>query len=243
MNIQNSRNEDGFRFVAGNGPVGSVGKSCRFSTGRTSLALGFGMVLLVGSLKSQAGLFMNVGSVLILPETADQAVEFFVENQSDVPIFVAGLSWNLQVADSGPPERGGLGIESGPVIERLDLITGAFFEANHTEPVDAGSVLQFANWTVTTESGVLAIDPGAVVLMGIAYFDTTEFVAEESWDLFAGTTINGPTTFFNALGEVIPVSIGEGRLAVVPEPTEWACFVGLMLGGWCVWRRRRYVTI
>ncbi len=185
---------------------------------------------------ARAQLFIDMGHVSLESNLAGQAVDLFVEN-TGAPLAISGLSFNIQVADSGPASQGGLGVIDGPDITGIDLLTGSVFAGNHTSPQDAGSIPQFLNWTVTTSSGAIILEKGIRYKLASITFDTTGF-HNGTWDLSVGETLNGPTKFFQINGpnvtDLIPY-MHDGGLTVtatpVPEPAESAFLAALVLAG------------
>ena len=173
--------------------------------------------LLAGSLLAcQGQLIINVGNTDLLPNTSGQVVNLFVQNTGVSAIDVAGLSINIQVADSGPPP--GLGSISGPHITGVDILTGTVFQSNNSGQADAGSVPQFANWTTSTSSGTVSLGAGTTTKLTTVTLDTTGFSSPATWAFNLGNTINGQTKYFDSVGNDILPTIIDGTISVVPEP-------------------------
>ena len=189
---------------------------------------------------SRGQLSITVGNYDLLPNTSGQQIELFVQNLGNAAVNVAGLSLNVQVADSGPAP--GLGSIPGPHITSVDIVTGTVFQLSNNDSgqENAGSSPQFANWTTTTSSGTVSLGAGTTTELALVTLDTTGFSNPASWHFYLGSTINGPTKYFNATaGDILP-SIFDGFISV-PEPNAAVIVCGLLLGWVAVrrWPRRR----
>jgi hypothetical protein len=177
-------------------------------------------------LSANAQLSIEVGHFNLIPNTPGQEIEIQVRNTSLSPISVAGLSLNVQVADSGPAP--GLGHIAGPAITKVDILKGSVFEFNNTGQQDAGSSFQFANWTTTTDSETVTFEPQSSTPLAILTLDTTGFTTPASWNFNLGNTINGPTMYFDSEGGESFPSISDGTLSV-PEPTTMVLLAAALL--------------
>lgn len=186
--------------------------------------------------RSCAGILIEVGQVELLPDRSGQEVSFFARNTTAQDIFVAGLTLNVQVEDSGP---GALGTVLGPTITGMEVLVGTPFSLNNTGQVNPGSAPQFANRTTTTQSGTIALPASDPFLLGTVTFDTTGFFAGESFQLILGATINGSTAYFDESGTRLVPEILDGLLVVVPEPASMAWVGGFLLSTAWFWRRYR----
>lgn len=74
-----------------------------------------------------------------------------------------------------------------------------------------------AHVRILTDSGTVSASSGLLATLCI---DTTG-IDSGTYTLSLGNTLNGPTAFLANTGEV-PISITEGTLTVVPEPTGLA---------------------
>lgn len=166
-------------------------------------------------------LFIDVGNFPVLPDTPGQVLDLYVVNTGPDPVSVAGLSFNVQINDSGPGDRGGLGGIPGPSITKVDILTDTLFGANNTGQVNGQGALQFANARTTTSSGTVSIGVGNPILLGRIEIDTTGFFSPETWELRLGNTVNGPSRFFLWGGDALIPMITDGMITAVPEP-GWA---------------------
>jgi hypothetical protein len=214
--------------------------STRVSWGSGVRCLGGFLVGLSGV--AHAGLLIHVGDVQLLPNLPNQSVPFFVENTGDTDILVAGFSWNMQVADGGVENFLTPGVIPGPSITAVDILTGTPFQSNNTDQFTGGNIPQFANWTTTTSSGSIALTAGETFLLGTAIFDTTGFNFGDSFDLFLGNTINGPTKYFDLEGGELLALVFDGTLAVIPEPHQTAAVAVCLLGVGLALRKTRRST-
>jgi hypothetical protein len=176
---------------------------------------------------AHGALLIDVGTFSVLPNTPGQVLDIYVLNTGPEPVSVAGLSLNVQVGDSGPADRGGLGLLPGPSVASVNILTDALFGGNNTGQVDGAGALQFANARTTTSSGAIDVEVGSPFLLGRVEVDTTGFFFPGSWELRLGNTVNGSTRFFDELGNVIIPTITDGIITAVPEPASAAVAAGL----------------
>lgn len=193
---------------------------------------------------ASAVLFLDVGTVQVPENASGFQFEIYVNNTGDEAVEVAGLIFNLQVADSGPADRGGLGSIAGPEIASVDILTGTAFASNNTGQFDGAGSLQFANASVTTGSGTVPLLANTLTLVATVTLDTTGFFSPGTWELRLGDTVNGSTRFLDASAESILPIIQNGFLVAVPEPAGMVALTALgalAWGGarrWVVARRR-----
>lgn len=200
---------------------------------------GLALILCFAASHGRAALIIDVGSVGLQPNAANQSVVFSIRNDDVVGIDVAGLSFNIQVADGGPGAGGSV---LGPHITGVNILTGTSFAANNTGQTDVGSVPQFANWTTTTSAGHVTLAGLSSITLASVTFDTTGFSDPQSWDLWLGGTLNGPTIYFAEGGGQIVPTINDGSIAVVPEPRQAGVMAALFILSAVVfqqWRARR----
>ena len=183
------------------------------------------------------GAMLNVGTVVLRENEANQMVQFFVSGAGQQ---TPGMNFSIQVADGGP-EVADLdlgtdefpGLIDGPAITALDILTGTIFGANNTGQRDGGlpvgTLPQLAVANTTTTSGFIEPDG----LLASVTFDTTGFfIADEPWDLIISRTLSGETIF--PFGDELEISDGK---IVLPEPTT--CLLLLPGSAWLLTRRRR----
>ena len=202
-----------------------------------------------GSAGESGPLFVEVGTHQLMPNEPGQWVTLTARNESASPVVLAGLNFNVQIADSGPVREGGFGLIDGPNITQVDLVTGTLFAGTHTGTTPAaGNVPQAGLWTVTTLTGTLSLAPGQVVTLARVEIDTGGFQSQESWtlSLTAGAPggLQSTTSFVRlvdgGLVDAVDVRFNPG-LVVVPEPRSVAGVAALGLAVWVCARgvRRR----
>src|SRR6187399_2311115 len=139
----------------------------------------------------EGALVINVGNRNLLPNTAGQVVEVFIQNTGGTAIDVGGASINIQVADSGPPP--GIGSIPGPRITAANILTGTIFQSNNSGQQDITAIPQFVNSFVTTSNGTVSFGPGATTKIATVTLDTTGFSTPATWDFKLGNTVSGST--------------------------------------------------
>lgn len=163
-----------------------------------------------GALPALADPIVVVGDHLLLPDTPNQSIAVYVSGGQAVQ----GLNFYSQL---GPDPWA----TDGPVLSSLDILTGTIFAGNNTGAIDVEQAFgvdlpMFEGRTTTTLSGSVA----ATGLLGTITIDTSG-IQSGTWDLRLEDTANGPTTFAG-----VPISITDGSIRVVPEPT--AALLGLL---------------
>jgi hypothetical protein len=202
-----------------------------------------------GSAGESSPLFVEVGTHRLMPNQPGQWVSLIARNESSSAVALAGLNFNVQIADSGPVSEGGFGFINGPNITQVDLVTGTLFAGNHTgTTAAAGNAQQAGLWTVATLTGTVSIGPGQVITLARVEIDTGGFHTEESWTLSLTAGVPGglqSTTSFVQLGEggmvdAVDVRFNPGSV-MVPEPRSVAGVAALGLAAWVCGRsiRRR----
>ncbi len=205
-----------------------------------------GAVALLFSPSLSAQILIQVGSNSLLPDTANQSIDFFMTGQSPSAYNFQGFEFNMQVGDGGAA-AGGTSV--GPRITGVDLVAGTLFENNNLGTQDASGQPQnqhplLAFYSTITLSDTVTLLPGATPSIARVTFDTTG-LNSGNWTLALGLTVNGPTKFVNLAipghdgnGNIFP-TITDGSLAItaVPEPMM-APLVGALLLGFVAWRRR-----
>jgi len=160
-----------------------------------------------------------VGNHALRPNMANQTIAIGVTGADPIE----GLNFRIQVEDGGPLPPAA-GPPTGPVITSVDLITGTIFADNFSEQTDLLRLDQIWVQSVTTESGTVIADG----LLATVTFDTSGFT-QGSFRLALAETLDGPTDFAG-----IPITITDGMLHVVPEPSNWimglpVCLVMILL--------------
>jgi hypothetical protein len=162
-------------------------------------------------------LSISVGSQTINP-APNQTLTFTVNNSSPSAVDVAGLNFNIQLGDG----------TVGPTITGVDLLTGTPFASNNTGQTDNSSGAHQAFWTVTTSSGAVSLSPGSTKVATVT-FDGTSLTSGQNWGLFLEATHNGPTRYLDTTVNAndIPMTITDGSLTIVPEPSTYALISGV----------------
>lgn len=195
-------------------------------------------------LTCDAALILSPGTVSLQPNQANQTVPFSINNTGSAQS-VTGLEFWVQIGDGFHEVPGSS--DNGPNLMAVNLVTGTAFAGNNGGQTDF-LFSQLANSVVATSSGTVTLQPGPNALATLT-FDTTGFFGG-TWDLKFDDvfSVSGfKATRFGALdnGTVVPVGlqIGDGQLAVIPEPSAiiTACVLVLAAAGHALrrWQRRR----
>jgi hypothetical protein len=122
------------------------------------------------------------GTHMLLPNTSGQQVPIMVTGGEAV----SGVDLFVQVGDGGATVGG---VDTGPIITQLDLVTGAIFAANHTEIFTDPAPLIWGA-TTTTASGFVTAN-GRLAMLTI---DTTGITSGQ-FALILNPPSTGPTAF------------------------------------------------
>ena len=169
------------------------------------LVAAFGLVVVTCS--ADAGLAVNVGNVSLNADQAGQERTFNFTGSATVTDF----EFDIQVGDGGT-DLGGTA--SGPRITSIDLVGSAFGSGGTQTNVISyalarQSILELAS-TTNLFDGVLAK----------VTFDTTGMLDSSSQSLLlSGVAGSFSTSFYNN-SVLVPLSIANGTLTVVPEPAS-----------------------
>lgn len=193
-------------------------------------------------------LYIDIGEILLQPNTSGQKVEFYVTGGADVE--VQSLDFYIQVADGGPEAADFfselVGVV-GPAIESIDLETGTIFAPNND-----GQMASPDPWPQQQDAGIATKwdDPTPVYAEGLiatVYFDTTNPLLADSpdqpWDLRLDEILDGlagsdiGTAFMRMDGDSLEKLYPEaprGTIRIIPEPSAWVMLslLGLGLLGW-----------
>jgi hypothetical protein len=159
--------------------------------------------------------FGDEGTIVLLPDLAEQKVEFHITGET----MIDGLELNLQIGDGGI-ELGGTDV--GPIITGIDFVTGTIFEGRSPKPQPVVDYPRAVQHTVDIASKVAA--SGLLV--------TVTFNTEGVWGgdmqlLLKGVAGAFDTTLFDGQD---PVAVGIPQttmIQVVPEPTTAALVMAL----------------
>ncbi|MFO1499943.1 MAG: hypothetical protein U1G07_16390 [Verrucomicrobiota bacterium] len=183
--------------------------------------------LLATALSAQAQFAINIGTVQVQPNQANQQIFIDVSNVSSA----GALDFYVQIADGFPDVPGST--QNGPNITAVDIVTGTLFDGNNDGgQVGSGLGLQHQYRGVLTQTGTVS-GSGRLATVTI---DTTGFNSG-SWALRVGTVHNGPTQFYDTNFDPLPGNITDGTLAIVPEPAAYAMAMGILAFGFVSVRR------
>ncbi len=186
------------------------------------------LVVWAAASPAMAAVVVDVGDQSLLPNTPGQVFEIFVDGGDPV----AGVQFNLQVADGGPELAGLGGSIDGPEITNVDIFTRTIFATNNVGEQGGGSIAPqlWESWTSTTSGTVPAQG-----LLATVTIDTTGFFAG-TWDLWIAPTLQGDSTLLDSGVEVV---IENGSITVIPEPSAVAVWSLLGVAGLFLVARRR----
>ncbi len=197
-------------------------------------------LLLASFGKVSAAFIIVVGDYELAPGLPDQKVELYFSN-TIAPQEVAGLDFNLQVADGGPEATGGS--VDGPSITNVDLKTNTVFGGVAATQVTAPSLDQVRVESITLDSGTVSVPVASdsSLLMATVTFDTTGFnTLGASWTLKINGTLNGNSQFLDGGANAVAISetAGSISIAAVPEPEAFALVAAGFLVLFRLWTRR-----
>ncbi len=182
------------------------------------------LAIVLGNASASAQVRIRVGEVVLLPNTADQVVEFKVSNSSRTNILVEGFELNVQVGDGGMIVGG---IDVGPAITRVDLVTGTLFQANSIGTRDAsgrpqGEHPMLGLYSTVTAASTVSIPAGSTTRLARVTFDTRALESGR-WPLAFGLTANGSSRYVNlaagglgAADQIVPL-IQDGFLKIAED--------------------------
>ncbi len=172
------------------------------------------LIALSGSL--QAALSINVGNTNLLPNTPGQAVELFVTGGD----LVQGMNLYTLITDGFSVIPGST--MDGPNITGINLTSGTIFSGNNTGGMFTSSD-QYWISQISTSTGTVSAN-GLIATLTV---DTTGFnLGSGPFSLKLSGTPDGDTDF-----APIPITITNGQLSIIPEPSTWALAACLMLFG------------
>ncbi|MEM1108092.1 MAG: hypothetical protein AAGH99_05305 [Planctomycetota bacterium] len=183
-------------------------------------------LLAVFSCQVSAGITVDVGDYLLLPDTADQVVEITVS--TDTSDTIALMNFLAEV--SGPPNN--------PLISEIDFDSesGLLFFGNSD-----GYVSSFSNGSIEQGSITVATLGSEVLAQGNirVLIDTTGILSGGVWS-FSLTDIAGnpqnDSSFADQNAAPVAAIFSNGSLTVIPEPSS-ALLVALVTFVCC---RRRH---
>ncbi len=174
---------------------------------------------------------IDVGTHVLLPDTPGQKIPIYVVPSADAP-GVAGVNFNVQVADGGPEAPGG--VIDGPAITHVELIDDPTFGVcifgtvpNQGHFGAGGIIPQFYVENTATLSGAVAPDG----LLAVVTIDTTGFLPGEGpWPLMIDGTRNGETRLDDNTPAVnpIPLEMINGSIVLVAGAAPAEEIAGLL---------------
>lgn len=194
-----------------------------------------GCGLLLGSDASAQNLFMSLGNYEIDANGTGSFGLDLLNTGADLE--VTGISFNLQVADTGPDLAGAV---DGPEITGVDLWTGTPFQDNNNGMSGTGAFAggQLWNTGTLTSSGTTTLPTGGSLAATLS-FDATGFDSGV-FDITLDTLNEG--IIYTTTGADIDVVVTDGTLTIVPEPQEYALMVGAGLGLLVLARRKGWLA-
>jgi hypothetical protein len=207
------------------------------------------LILLIGAISTQAASSINVGSHSLLPNTAGQKIAIYVTGGDAI----AAADLLIQIGDGGPervnfpPLTAGIdapGVQSPVGFPNVNLQnptygtdTGIFSTVPNGGQSDGlgGSIPQLIGLSILTDSGTVAANGLLATLM----IDTTGFTSG-TWDLMLKDTLAGNTQFLNESANQVPLTIVNGSLTIVPEPTAIVLFATASLSLFALRRRAKH---
>lgn len=150
---------------------------------------------------------------------------------------VWGMDFRIQVEDGFPDGPGRDGPNIPNVESAVDITTGTIFATGDTGTfVPANNGEQFAFRSVTVNPGPVS----AAGLLATITFDTTGMSSADSFAIKVAGTLGGDTQFFDSTGNnVLPATLVNGSISMVPEPISTIPVAAVLLGtGWFLRRRR-----
>lgn len=182
---------------------------------RPSAAVALSLIsMLAGPIGSAVAVpTIDVGTIVLEPNTANQVVEIYVHGGDEV----TGLDFHVMVANGGLEMEAtgaiptGTGIR-GPSITAVDIVTGTIFANNNTGQVDSLAGLSFPQLgfrSTSTQSGSVVAEG----LLARVTLDTTGYF-EGSFDL--SLTAGGiPTSFVD-----VAASLADGQIMIDSEDSN-----------------------
>ncbi len=157
---------------------------------------------------------------------------------------VVGLNLYIQIGDGGEVNEG---VDTVPIMTGVDIIgPGTLFNASNTGQQGGGSPDGLA-WIATTTTAGSDVLPAEGVF-ALVTIDASKTVAGQSYalrlkDVLENVEGLGPisTSFLTSTGGLANLSITDGTLRIVPEPSTLALAFGVLplLVGFALFRRRR----
>jgi hypothetical protein len=207
------------------------------------------LILLIGAVSSPAASSINVGNHSLLPNTPGQTIAIYVTGGD----LIAAADLLIQIGDGGPERVNFPPLLAGTDAPGVPLPVG-LPNANLQNPTfgtDAGifasvpnggqsdglggSIPQLIGLSILTDTGTVAANGLLATLM----IDTTGLTSG-TWDLMLKDTLAGNTQFLDETANQVPLTIVNGRLTIVPEPTAIVPFAATSLALFALRRRAKH---
>ena len=173
--------------------------------------------LWAGPLKARAALIIEVGDTLVQPGQATSPALIIQVNNDGAPIEVGGLDFFVEVEVAGPR------------IQSVDLTTGTIFASNAVQAPGGANTDHKQQYAVVSFPGRFV--PNGLSRVATLTFDTTGISVGTYFLHLSGVDFGtGPndTQYVNPTGTSdIAITINNGNLVVVPEPSAAACLAAL----------------
>jgi hypothetical protein len=205
------------------------------------------ILLLTASLTQAASI--DVGNHQLLPNTPNQKIALYVTGGDAI----AAADLLIQIGDGGPervnfpPLTAGTDAPGVPLpigLPNANLEnptfgpdTGIFASTPNGGQFDGlgGSIPQLIGLSILTDTGTVAANGLLATLM----IDTTGFTSG-TWDLMLKDTLAGNTVFWSESANQVPLTIVNGSLTIVPEPTAIVLVLTASLGLFALRRRAKH---
>lgn len=200
-----------------------------------SAVIAAGALMTLGAAQPSRAATITVGNRTLLPNTADQKIQIFVTGNESI----AGEDFYAQIGDGGTYNGG---VNTKPVFQSVDVLTGTIFGSNNTgSGAPANNPTHPLIWVDGTSTGSGTVQASG--LLATLTVDTSG-VASGTFPLllsgvaskFGGFTTD-LTALVNSTVTPIPLTINNGSITVAaPEPTSLGA---LAVTGLLVLRRSR----
>lgn len=177
-------------------------------------------------------------SISLLPDTADQQIEIFIQNLDSSPLLADAVTLKFQLDD-------GLGGNNAPVITSINAVAGTpwslagGFQNNQTSGPEYWDVRVFANFLGSQHASLPANDSS---LLATLTFDTTGLFGG-NWSFQMADLLVDPINTKYELtggGTFFPeFTTGSVSIIPIPEPATTASAIALGLAVFAGFMRKR----